>query len=168
MKMVAARMRRNSTALPTAMPAIAPMERVGLSVAREGFAAEEELALGLASLLVPEVDALRGFEEEVVKVVVVGRSLGCQAIWIMGANTSSSEMALLGTVVKPKLSLAPSTPQDTVGIAVDVAVQTQVWPLVLEHPKPDGQQPTKVSLGFIWNWWTKSDVELAVALHADV
>jgi hypothetical protein len=168
MKMAAARIRRNTMPPPTAMPAIAPIERVGLSVARVGFGVEEALASASGLLvLVLEVDTLMELEVVVVE-MLKGRSLGCRAIWIMGANTSSSEMALLGTVVKPKLSLAPSTPQDTVGIAVSVAVQTQVWPLRLEHSKPDGQQPMKVSLGFIWNWWTKSDVEPAVAPHADV
>ena len=69
--------------------------------------------------------------------------------------------------MKPKLLLAPVS-QETVGRMVDLARIMQVWPLRLSHPNPVGQQPTKVSSGFIWYCTFHPDVWPAIAVHADV
>jgi hypothetical protein len=85
----------------------------------------------------------------------------------MGAYRLRLVTCSLGSVVKPKLLLAPVS-QETVGRVADWARMRQVWPLRLSHLNPVGQQPTKVSPTFIWYCTLHPDVWSATAVHADV
>jgi hypothetical protein len=180
-KIAAARTSRKSAAAPTAMPAIAPVERGEEELVAEAkvpgsvAGVERSVAVELGMEVVG-AEVAREPERLLSMVVVValvggvqpsGRSDAFHASWIMGAYKFSVVSLELGKVMKPKLLLEPSW-QVTVGRVVDLATIRHVWPLRLSHLNPVGQQPTKVSWDSIRNCTFHCDVTPSTAEHADV
>jgi len=160
-------MRRKSTAAPTAMPAIAPVERVESSLVLAEPYGSSPVGVGLRTEVVGE----EMVEDETVRLRLVadvsGRSDDFQAIWIIGAYKFKASTSALGSVVKPKLLLEPLW-HETVGRRVDVATMRHVWPRRLSQWKPVGQHPAKVSSASIWNCTFHCDFPPATAVQAVV